>query len=63
MVPAEKGDFAKYEASGVEDPRITFIDGKYLITYSAYSRHGVRITLPQNQFEARFQFRIISAIA
>ena len=45
MIPAEKGIFAEYEAYGVEDPRITAIDGRYYITYSAYSTHGVRIGL------------------
>lgn len=45
MVPATSGIFAEYEAFGVEDPRITCIDGAYWITYSAYSRHGVRIGL------------------
>ncbi len=45
MVPEKTGVFAKYEEYGVEDPRITMIDGKYYITYSAYSRHGVRIGL------------------
>ena len=45
MVPATSGIFAEYEAFGVEDPRITCIDGEYWITYSAYSRHGVRIGL------------------
>jgi predicted GH43/DUF377 family glycosyl hydrolase len=45
MVPATSGIFAEYEAFGVEDPRITCIDGTYWITYSAYSRHGVRIGL------------------
>ncbi len=45
MVPATSGIFAEYEAFGIEDPRITCIDGEYLITYSAYSRHGVRIGL------------------
>ncbi len=29
----------------MEDPRIIFLDGEYLITYSAYSRNGVRIGL------------------
>jgi predicted GH43/DUF377 family glycosyl hydrolase len=47
MVPASQGYFAQYEEYGVEDPRITFIDGEYLITYSAYSRYGVRIGLAQ----------------
>ncbi len=45
MVPEPDGVFGEYEAYGVEDPRITFLDGHYLITYSAYSRHGVRIGL------------------
>lgn len=43
MVPAGEGIFAEYEAYGVEDPRISRIDDEYLITYSAYSKHGVRI--------------------
>lgn len=45
MVPSIQPGFAEYEEYGVEDARITFIDGEYLITYSAYSRHGVRIGL------------------
>lgn len=45
MTPLTNGIFAEYEAYGVEDPRITFIDDVFLITYSAYSRHGVRIGL------------------
>ncbi len=45
MTPASMGVFSEYEEYGIEDPRITFIDGEYLITYSAYSRHGVRIGL------------------
>ena len=46
MTPAKEGDFAVYEAFGVEDPRINPLDdGAYYITYSAYSQHGVRIGL------------------
>ncbi|MBN2137424.1 MAG: glycoside hydrolase family 130 protein [Sedimentisphaerales bacterium] len=45
MVPAKEPLFCEYEEFGVEDPRITFIDDTYYITYSAYSRHGVRIGL------------------
>ncbi|HDS07527.1 MAG TPA: glycosidase, partial [Bacteroides sp.] len=45
MEPETSGLFAEYEAFGIEDPRITFLDGEYLITYSAYSRHGVRTGL------------------
>ncbi len=49
MVPAETGVFAGYEEYGVEDPRITLIDGEFIITYSAYSRHGVRIGLAKTR--------------
>ena len=49
MVPSKEGTFAEYEAFGVEDPRICYIDGEYLITYSAYSRHGVRIGLAKTR--------------
>ena len=45
MTPAKEPDFAEYEAFGVEDPRITVLEGAYYITYSAYSKHGVRIGL------------------
>ena len=49
MVPATEGIFKEYETFGVEDPRIVFIDGEFLITYSAYSRHGVRIGLAKTK--------------
>jgi len=45
MTPSTDGIFAEYEAFGVEDPRITHMEGTYYITYSAYSKHGVRIGL------------------
>lgn len=37
--------FAEYEEFGVEDPRLTCIEGDWYLTYSAYSQHGVRIGL------------------
>ncbi len=49
MIPSEEGVFAEYEEYGVEDPRICCVDGEYLITYSAYSRHGVRIALARTR--------------
>jgi len=49
MTPSGEGIFGEYEAFGIEDPRITFIDNEYLITYSAYSRHGVRIGLAKTR--------------
>jgi predicted GH43/DUF377 family glycosyl hydrolase len=49
MEPAAKGIFCEYEEYGIEDPRIIFIDGEFLITYSAYSKHGVRIGLAKTK--------------
>src|SRR5450631_3961626 len=45
LTPARDGPFAAYEEFGVEDPRMTRLEEEYIITYSAYSRDGVRIAL------------------
>lgn len=45
LFPEPDGPFGNYEEYGVEDPRVSPLDGEYVITYSAYSRHGVRIAL------------------
>jgi predicted GH43/DUF377 family glycosyl hydrolase len=45
LVPAASGPFAEAEEYGVEDPRLTPIGDRYYLTYSAYSRHGVRVGL------------------
>jgi predicted GH43/DUF377 family glycosyl hydrolase len=45
MIPAREGPFAKYETRGIEDPRITEIDGVYYVMYTAYSEYGTRIAL------------------
>jgi predicted GH43/DUF377 family glycosyl hydrolase len=45
LTPSSDSIFGEYEEFGAEDPRICHIDGEYLITYSAYSRYGVRIGL------------------
>ena len=47
--PAKSGIFADYEEYGVEDLRINPLDNKYYLTYSAYSRNGVRIILAQTE--------------
>ena len=49
MVPAQEGIFTDYEQYGIEDPRICQIDKDYFITYSAYSKHGVRIALAKTR--------------
>ena len=61
IVPATEGIFAEYEAFGIEDPRICTIDGEYLITYSAYSGHGVRIGLAKTRdFQSLERVALIS---
>lgn len=49
MAPARKGPFAKYERKGIEDPRITRIDGIYYIMYTAVSKYGPRLALAKTE--------------
>lgn len=49
ITPASTPPFAEAEEYGVEDPRICCMDGEYLITYSCYSRHGVRVALARTR--------------
>jgi predicted GH43/DUF377 family glycosyl hydrolase len=61
MVPATEGVFQEYEPFGLEDPRIVFLDGEFLITYSAYSKHGVRIGLAKTKdFKTVERFSLIT---
>ncbi|MHC5111575.1 MAG: glycoside hydrolase family 130 protein [Planctomycetota bacterium] len=61
LTPADQQPFAEYEAFGVEDARICAIEGRYLITYSAYSKHGVRIGLATtSDFESVERMALIS---
>ena len=39
--------FEWYEDFGVEDPRITPLDGRFLISYTAVSRHGIAAGLAE----------------
>lgn len=49
LTPGKNGLFSIYEEFGVEDPRICKIEDNYYITYSAYSKHGVRIALAKTK--------------
>jgi len=49
LIPDRDSPFADYEEFGVEDPRVTRLEGEYIITYSAYSRNGVRIGLAKTK--------------
>lgn len=44
-----------YETFGCEDPRITFIDGRYYITYTAVSDKGVCVALAVTDDFRRFE--------
>ncbi len=46
---------SRWEEYGVEDPRITFLDGRYDITYAAASRHGVATALASTVDFMRFE--------
>jgi len=45
MLPANEGPFKIWEENGIEDPRVTLIDGHYYILYTAVSDYGYRIAL------------------
>jgi predicted GH43/DUF377 family glycosyl hydrolase len=46
---------ADWEEFGCEDPRITPIDGTFLVTYTAYSRRGPRIALASTKDFLHFE--------
>ncbi|MCD6272098.1 MAG: glycoside hydrolase family 130 protein [Deltaproteobacteria bacterium] len=61
LMPAQHGIFAEYEELGVEDLRISPLEGYYTLTYSAYSRHGTRIALARTRdFEHIERIALIS---
>ena len=61
MTPADEEPFATYEACGIEDPRITPMDGAYYIMYTAYSHYGPRLALARtDDFEHFERIALIS---
>lgn len=58
LTPSLSGVFGEYEEYGVEDVRISQIKDEYFLTYSAYSRHGVRIGLAKTK-----NFKMVEKIA
>ncbi len=49
MLPAKEGPWAVWEEAGIEDPRVTWIDGKYYILYTACGRFGHLIALASTE--------------
>lgn len=61
MEPAEQGPFKIWEENGIEDPRLTLIDGKFYIMYTAVSRYGHRIALARtDDFKTFERIAIVS---
>ncbi len=54
MLPVRDGPFKVWEADGIEDPRLTEIDGRYYIMYTALSPYGHRIGLARTEDFERF---------
>lgn len=55
LKPAKEEPFATYEACGIEDPRITYMDGTYYVMYTAYSDYGPRLALARTDDFAQFE--------
>lgn len=49
MMPEKSGKYAKHERRGIEDPRITFMDGVYFILFTAVSNFGPRIEIAKTE--------------
>ncbi|HUV38020.1 MAG TPA: glycoside hydrolase family 130 protein [Planctomycetota bacterium] len=58
MLPATEEPWKTSEENGIEDPRLTLLDGKYYIVYTAVGDHGYRIALATTE-----DFRTFERIA
>lgn len=55
MLPAKEGPWAVWEEAGIEDPRLTWIDGKFYILYTVTGRHGHCIALAATEDFAEYE--------
>ncbi|MBN1345837.1 MAG: glycoside hydrolase family 130 protein [Phycisphaerae bacterium] len=55
MLPAQEGPWAEWEENGIEDPRLTYIEGKYYILYTAVGRYGHCIALSSTEDFVHFE--------
>jgi predicted GH43/DUF377 family glycosyl hydrolase len=61
LEPSKEEPFRSYERRGIEDPRITYLEGEYYIMYTAYSRYGARLALCKtNDFKSFTRLGLIS---
>ena len=49
MTPATDGPFAEWESDGIEDPRLTVLEGRYYIMYTAVGPYGHVIALAETE--------------
>ena len=49
MMPADSGPFELWEENGIEDPRLTLVEGTYYVMYTAVCRYGHRIALAKTE--------------
>jgi predicted GH43/DUF377 family glycosyl hydrolase len=49
MLPAREGPFAQYESKGIEDPRVTVVEGTCYVVYTAVGDSGPRIALAKTE--------------
>lgn len=55
MEPSKEEPYRSYERRGIEDPRITYLEGTYYIMYTAYSRYGARLALAKTSDFKNFE--------
>jgi len=61
MTPANGGPFRLWEENGIEDPRVTALDGAYYVMYTAVCRYGHRIALARtDDFHAYERIALVS---
>jgi len=49
MLPATEGPYALWEENGIEDPRLTTLEGTHYVMYTAVSRYGHYIALASTE--------------
>ena len=56
LTPEMHGPFYDYVEWGVEDPRVTLLDGRYYILYTGYSEHAPLVMMAETTDFVKFHF-------
>ena len=54
LTPEDHGEFKKYVEWGIEDTRVTALDGKYYLTYTGYSKYMPLVILTETEDFKKF---------